>query len=103
MPLTRAQLRALARERRALHVEGLLATVATAGLLAASSLELPVLALAPALVLYGAMTIGWVVRYVALLGRSCPFCGDLFFYSVDRLLTSLPYLSTRCAHCDERL
>lgn len=93
----------MARERRALHAEGLLAFAATLGLAAAASLGLSARALAPAALMYGAMTFGWVVRYVGLLGRNCPCCGDLFFYSLERLLYSLPYLSPRCAHCDAPL
>ena len=44
---------------------------------------------------------GWVLRYVGLLGRDCPRCGALFFFSLERLLYSLPWLASRCAHCDE--
>jgi hypothetical protein len=91
----------LARQRRALHAEGLLACAAGAGLAAAG--DLPVLAVAPLALLYAAMTSGWVVRFVALLGRDCPRCGGLFFYSLERLLYSLPYLRARCAHCREPL
>jgi len=91
----------LARERRALHAEGLVAAAASAALAAAG--DLPALAVAPLVLLYVAMTLGWVARFVALLGRECPRCGGLFFYSLERLLYSLPYLRTRCAHCDEPL
>jgi hypothetical protein len=89
----------LARERRALHAEGLLGAAATAGLAAAASGDLPGLALAPVAALYAAMTLGWAARFFALLGRPCPRCGELFFYSLERLLYSLPYLRARCAHC----
>jgi hypothetical protein len=91
----------LARERRALHAEGLVAAAAGAALAAAG--DLPGLALAPLALLYAAMTLGWVGRFVALLGCQCPRCGGLFFYSLERLLYSLPYLRGRCAHCDEPL
>jgi len=91
----------LARERRALHAEGLLAAAASAALAAAG--DLPASALAPLVLLYGAMTLGWVGRFLALLGRECPRCGGLFFYSLERLLYSLPYLHGRCAHCGEPL
>jgi len=91
----------LACERRALHAEGLLAAGATAALAAAG--DLPGLAVAPLALLYAAMTLGWVARFLAMLGRECPRCGGLFFYSLERLLYSLPYLRARCAHCDEPL
>jgi hypothetical protein len=97
------QLLQLARERRALHAEGLVATAATAGLAAATTVELPWLAAAPVIGLYGAMTAGWVARFVALLARECPRCGGLFFYSLERLLYSLPYLGRQCAHCQQPL
>lgn len=91
----------LACERRAVHVEGLLAAAATAALAAAG--DLPGLAVALLALLYAAMTLGWVARFVALLGRECPRCGGLFFCSLERLLYSLPYLRARCAHCGEPL
>jgi hypothetical protein len=102
-PLRSAALRTLADERRALHLEGLLAVAATVALVGAAGLSPPLLALTPAALLYAAMTVGWVSRYVGVLGRDCPRCGELFFFSLQRLLYSLPYLSTRCAHCDESL
>ena len=76
---------------------------ASAGLAATAAIELPWLAFAPVLVLYGVMTAGWVARFVALLGRACPRCGALFFYSLERLLFSLPYLGRQCAHCQQPL
>jgi hypothetical protein len=96
-----ATLAGLARERRALHAEGLLAAAASAALAAAG--ELPGIALAPLALLYATLTASWVARFLALLGRPCPRCGGLFFYSLERLLYSLPYLSGRCAHCAEPL
>lgn len=103
MPRLDVPFHALARERRALHVEGLLATGATVGLVAAGGLGIPLLALALPALGYAALTARWVVRYVSLLGRDCPRCGDLFFYSLERLLYTLPYLSPRCAHCRQPL
>lgn len=91
----------LARERRSLHAEGLLAAATSLALAAAG--DLPPLALVPLGLLVGASSLGWVVRFVALLGRPCPRCGGLFFYSLDRLLYSLPYLSARCAQCRQPL
>jgi hypothetical protein len=103
VPFRDVPLDALARERRALHVEGLLAAGATVGLVAAAGLGVPLLALAPAALGYAVLTTRWVVRYVGVLGRDCPRCGALFFYSIERLLYSLPYLSPRCAHCRQSL
>jgi hypothetical protein len=103
VPLTRAQLRRLARQRRSLHAEGLLALAATAGLVAAAQMGARLLAIAPAALLYAALTVAWLRRYLDLLGRDCPRCGDLFFFSHERLLYSLPYLSPHCAHCREPL
>jgi hypothetical protein len=91
----------LARERRELHAEGLVAAAAGAALAAAT--ELPALAAAPLALLYAILTLGWVGRFLALLGRPCPRCGGLFFYSLERLLYSLPYLRAHCAHCSEPL
>ena len=90
-----------ARERRALHVEGLVAVLATLALATAAELGLSLAALSPAVALYLALTASWVHRYLALLGSDCPRCGALFFFSLERLLYSLPYLAPRCAHCDE--
>jgi hypothetical protein len=96
-------LRELARERRSLHAEGLCALLATVGLVTAAGLGLPSRALAVPALLYMLHSAAWVVRLVRALGRSCPRCGDLFFYSLERLLYSLPYLSRRCASCGESL
>jgi hypothetical protein len=93
----------LACERRSIHAEGLLVCAATAGLVAATVGTLPGLAVALVAACYGAMTVGWVLRFFALLGRECPGCGGLFFYSLNRLLYSLPYLGRTCAHCERSL
>jgi hypothetical protein len=97
--LARAKLHRLARERRSLHAEGLIAVVVTVAILVACQSGAPLLVIAPIALLYAALCVGWVVRFVRFLGRDCPRCGGLFFYSLERLLTSLPYLSGRCAHC----
>ena len=93
----------LARERRSIHAEGLLVCAATAGLVAATAGTLPGLAVVPIAGFYGVMTVGWVRRFLALLGRDCPACGGLFFYSLNRLLYSLPYLGRTCAQCEQSL
>jgi hypothetical protein len=103
VPIRARHLRALAAERRALHSEGLLAVAATVGLVAVAIVGVPVRAAAPVALMYGAMLFSWLTRYFGLLGRSCPRCGDQFFYSMERLLYSLPYLSRHCAHCDASL
>jgi hypothetical protein len=97
------QLAQLARERRGIHAEGLLVCAATGGLAAAAPAQIPWLAVVPVAGFYALMTIGWVVRFLALLGRDCPSCGGPFFYSLDRLLYSLPYLGRDCAHCEQTL
>ena len=96
-------LRELARERRSLHAEGVCALLATVGLAMAAGLGLPARALALPALLYRVHSAVWVARLVRALGRSCPRCGDPFFYSLERLLFSLPYLSRRCASCGEPL
>jgi len=93
----------LARQRRALHAEGLLAALATLALATAADLGLSFTALAPLLALYVALTIGWAQRYFELLRADCPRCGAPFFFSLERLLYPLPYLAARCAHCDAPL
>lgn len=97
-------LRTLARRRRELLAEALLAACAVAafGVLVDHAAEAGLrggAAVVAVAVAVGALGLRFGRRYADLIASACPRCGGLFFVSWERLVWSLPWLHRSCARC----